>query len=172
MSDRLLLSPHSLQVLHCAAIIASNQDTAFMISIGWTALNMLMSNYILPFQDMSFQWISNAKWLSAMAYAWDALLQTEFRGRVFDCSAGIAPGDNIQWLPRLFPTNELIGSPFVLQTLSNPDPGCIADASVVPSFFGLFRPFGHAVGILLCYLVIVHAATFLALVNLTKKARK
>jgi hypothetical protein len=35
-----LLSLISIQVLHCAAVAAPNQDGAFMISIAWTALSM------------------------------------------------------------------------------------------------------------------------------------
>jgi hypothetical protein len=35
-----LLSLISIQVLHCAAVLAPNQDVAFMISIAWTALSM------------------------------------------------------------------------------------------------------------------------------------
>lgn len=37
-------------MLHCAAILAPNQDTAFMMSIAWTAIQMLFSTYIIPYR--------------------------------------------------------------------------------------------------------------------------
>ena len=34
------------QVLYAAAVATPNQDTAFMVAIAWTAVNILMSNYL------------------------------------------------------------------------------------------------------------------------------
>ena len=37
------------QVLHAAAIISPNQDIAFMISISWTAVQLLLSGFFIDF---------------------------------------------------------------------------------------------------------------------------
>ena len=55
------VSPHPVlpcQVLHLAATIAPNQDVAFMLGIAWTAVNLLMSNFFISFNQMTLRWIS------------------------------------------------------------------------------------------------------------------
>ncbi len=53
-----LTSLIAVQVLHLAAILAPNQDIAFMVAIAWTAINMLMSNFFITFSQMTLGWIS------------------------------------------------------------------------------------------------------------------
>jgi hypothetical protein len=48
----------SLQVMFCAATLAPSQDFAFMITIAWTAVNLLVSNYFIRFIDLTLYWIS------------------------------------------------------------------------------------------------------------------
>lgn len=121
---------------------------------------------------MRFGWISNGRWLSAMSYSWDALVQSEFRGRLFNCDSGIMPGDSTRWLKALFPNNALLSSPFVQQTLSTRDPTCVAVSAVIPDFFGLYRPFAHTVGILIAYLAVTHVATFASLLVITARKER
>lgn len=104
-----------LQVLHAAATIAPNQDLAFMLSLAWTALNLLMSGFFLPYNQVrlaivtlkgaqgclnahptnaclmrntqfTFAWLSQLRWLSAQGYAFEALAKLELSGRVFSCA--------------------------------------------------------------------------------------
>jgi hypothetical protein len=44
--------------MFCAATLAPSQDFAFMITIAWTALNLLVSNYFIRFADLTLYWIS------------------------------------------------------------------------------------------------------------------
>jgi hypothetical protein len=53
-----LLYAIAAQVLSFAAIVAPNQDMAFMGAISWTAVNMLMSNIMVRYSDMKNHWIS------------------------------------------------------------------------------------------------------------------
>jgi hypothetical protein len=83
----LLLAPKSLaghvcrpQVLHCCAILAPNQDVAFMLSIVWTAIQLFFSNYFIIFTEVEQQWITVLRWLSALFYAFEGLMTTEFQG--------------------------------------------------------------------------------------------
>lgn len=39
-----------LQVLHLAATATPNQDAAFMMGIGWTCTNLVMSGFLLPYR--------------------------------------------------------------------------------------------------------------------------
>lgn len=77
-----------LQVLHFAAVVTHNQDTAFMLAIAFTAVNILLSNYFIPFSQVEFDWIAWLQYLSAMAYTFEGLVQLEFSDRTFDCSQG------------------------------------------------------------------------------------
>ncbi len=47
-----LLCLIAVQVLHCCAILAPNQDVAFMLSIVWTAIQLLMSNFFITFTEV------------------------------------------------------------------------------------------------------------------------
>jgi hypothetical protein len=42
----------SVQVLHACAIAAPNQDTAFMMSIVWTTVQMLVSTFFVNFSEV------------------------------------------------------------------------------------------------------------------------
>ena len=78
-----------LQVLHFAATVTPNQDMAFMVAIAFTALNMLMSNFFIPFEQIELNWVAWLRWLSAMGYAWNGVTKIEFQNRDFSCAAGI-----------------------------------------------------------------------------------
>ncbi len=46
------------QVLYCAAILSPNQDVAFMVSIAWTAVNILLANYPLRLSEYTMRWVA------------------------------------------------------------------------------------------------------------------
>ena len=52
------LPVETTQVLHFAATVTPNQDAAFMLAIAWTAVNLLMSNFFIGYDEMSLGWIS------------------------------------------------------------------------------------------------------------------
>jgi hypothetical protein len=39
-------------VLHCCAVIAPNQDVAFMLSILWTTIQLLLSGFFVNFPEV------------------------------------------------------------------------------------------------------------------------
>lgn len=55
------LSTPPRQVLAFAAVVTPNQDTAFMVAIAWTAVNLLMSNFMVRYADMTQQWLSQLR---------------------------------------------------------------------------------------------------------------
>lgn len=56
-----------MQVLSFAAVVTPNQDMAFMIAIAWTAVNLLMSNFMVRYVDMTQQWLSQLKYVTIAA---------------------------------------------------------------------------------------------------------
>ncbi|KAG1673764.1 hypothetical protein FOA52_002333 [Chlamydomonas sp. UWO 241] len=166
-----LLSLIAVQVLHLAATLAPNQDAAFMLSIAWTAVNLLMSNFFITYDQMRLNWLSQLRWLSAMGYTFDGLAQLELMGALYNCSGG-APNAVIDLLPALLPNTTLVTSPLVTGQLSQPGAGCVADTSAVLEFLGLSRPIAVTTGILLGYLIIVHLATYAALRSLARHAEQ
>jgi hypothetical protein len=50
-----------LQVLTFTAVVAPNQDLAFMGAIAWTAINLLMSNFMVRYNDITQVWFSQLK---------------------------------------------------------------------------------------------------------------
>ena len=77
-----------LQVLHLAATVTPNQDAAFMLAIAFTAMNILLSNFFIPFEMIELSWVSWLRWLSAMGYTWNGLTKLEFQNRDFSCADG------------------------------------------------------------------------------------
>ncbi|GFH20269.1 uncharacterized protein HaLaN_17361, partial [Haematococcus lacustris] len=51
-------------VLHFSAVLAPNQDMAFMIAIIWTAVNVMTSNFFILLSQMELRWLSHLRWLS------------------------------------------------------------------------------------------------------------
>jgi hypothetical protein len=45
-----LLHGHPLQVLHLSATVSPSQDAAFMLGIGWTTFNLVMSGFFIAYK--------------------------------------------------------------------------------------------------------------------------
>jgi len=168
---QVLLSLIAVQVLHLAATLAPNQDIAFMLAIAWTAVNLLMSNFFIMYDQMTLSWLSQLRWVSAMGYAFDGLAQLELSGDMYNCSSG-APGGVVQLLPQLLPNTTLLSSQLVTQQLQEPGQDCVADTDAVLQYLGHARPIGMTIGILLGYLGVLHVATLAALVYITRRAEQ
>jgi hypothetical protein len=39
-----------MQVLHLSATVSPSQDAAFMLGIGWTTFNLVMSGFFIPYK--------------------------------------------------------------------------------------------------------------------------
>jgi hypothetical protein len=48
--------------MFCSATLAATQDFAFMITIAWTAVNLLVSNYFLRFTDFNLYGLTFLRW--------------------------------------------------------------------------------------------------------------
>lgn len=53
----------SPQVLTFTAVVAPNQDLAFMGAIAWTAINLLMSNFMVRYAEINQIWFSQLRWV-------------------------------------------------------------------------------------------------------------
>ncbi|KAL6748511.1 ABC-2 type transporter-domain-containing protein [Haematococcus lacustris] len=160
------------QVLHCAAVLAPNQDLAFVISIAWTAVNILACNYLILYSQMELQWLAHLRWVGAMGFAFSGMAREELLHAHFDCSGGLVPEDVTRLLPQLLPRSPLLTSTFAMQALARPGAGCRLSGDALIEYYGLGRPFPLTCGLLLAYLVVMHGATFGALLLTARKERR
>jgi hypothetical protein len=158
-------------VLHCCALLAPNQDMAFMFSIMWSTIQMLMSNFFMPFADMNFQWLTFLKWFSAFYYSFEGLAVTEFGGSRFDCSKGL-DATGVTFLKQLLPRSKFLNMSAVNNALMHPGADCVADTNALLEYYQFVRPFKYTVAILLSYWAIVHAATYTTMVVVARKERR
>jgi hypothetical protein len=104
-------------------------------------------------------------------YAFSALLRAEFQGASASCAAGLAP-DLIATLKALVPTAPASRVQLAVRTLEKPGPDCRMDFDAVLGYFDLEWATWGYVTALLVYLIIVHAASYLALLLLARKERR
>ena len=158
-------------MLHCNALLAANQDTAFMLSIAWSTVQMLMSNFFVTLKDMRFKWISGARWGSALYFSFEGLAVAEFKGAAFDCSAGVDPS-GVTFLKQLMPNSRFLGMSAVTNALTNPGRDCVADTDAVLRYYGFKRTFGATVGVLCGYWALTHAATYFVMTRVARKEQR
>eukprot|EP00877_Chromochloris_zofingiensis_P013185 jgi/Chrzof1/811/Cz01g29200.t1 len=192
----ILLYLIAAQVLALAAYITPNQDVAFMVGICWTALNLLLSNYMVRYIDMSQNWLSQLKYISAMGYGFEGYTRAEFEDVTYPCSIpGLFNNTMFDYLPLLLPnanvtytgqgfnttvpladlrTNPLYATILSdqLQIQAEANPNCIVNLGAIVTYFQLFRPMWTTFVILIGYLGVVHVLTYLGLLNLTRKERR
>jgi hypothetical protein len=146
--------------MHGCAILGPNQDAAFMLSIGWTALQLLMSNYFITFASVKLYGITELRYLSALFYTFEGVAITEFSNKYFRCNKGM-DDSTIAILRQLLPRTKMLNTPLVVNALKNPGADCLASSNAVLNVFDYTRPFGHTFGILVGYLVAAHIITFI-----------
>jgi len=151
----------AVQVLHLCAMLAPNQDTAFMLSLVWTTLQMLLSNFFISFSEVYMVWLRYFRYISALYYTLEGATLLEFKDIKFSCEGGISPKD----LQLIF--NALPGIPPRVKTqimlATGPRRGCIVDANAIINYYDYNRLFGMSVGILLIYWLGLHVLTFIVM---------
>jgi hypothetical protein len=145
--------------MHGCAILAPNQDLAFMLSICWTAVQLLMSNYFITFSSVKLYGITQLRWISALYYAFEGVALTEFKDVVYRCNGGLGDA-SIATLRMLLPRTKILSTPFFVNALKTPGADCIADANALLKMYEYARPWEHTLAILLSYLALTHALTF------------
>jgi ABC-type multidrug transport system ATPase subunit len=159
------------QVLSFAAVVTPNQDLAFMLAIAWTAINLLLSNFMVRYVDMSQNWFSQLRYISAMGFGFEGYARAEFLGVTYSCAGGLAP-TIIAYIPTFLPNTAQINSPIVRNALTNPGKDCTVRLDSILDYFELFRPFWMVVVILLGYLGFFHIVTYIGFLYLTKKEKR
>ncbi|GAX73384.1 hypothetical protein CEUSTIGMA_g837.t1 [Chlamydomonas eustigma] len=167
-----LLSLIAVQVLHLAAALTPNQDTAFMLGIAWTAVNLLLSNFFISYDQMYFYGLSQLRWISATNFCFEGMAQVELLGGNFDCSGGISSSE-VTLLPKLLPNTTLVNSTAVQSAIESKQPGCVASVDSLLQDIGLLRrSVGDNILALVCYLVILHGLTLIGLIWASKRAER
>jgi len=158
------------QVLTLCAVYLPNQDLAFMFAIAWTAVNLLLGNFMVRYKDMTQVWFSQLRYLSTLGYAFDGYAQAEFGGVSYSCAGGLSPYMS-SYLPTYLP-NLLPVVRSQMGTMNQARPDCTIDLGKILDYFGLHRRFWVTCVILVGYLGVLHIATYLGLLMLTKKERR
>ncbi|GBF87651.1 ABC transporter G family [Raphidocelis subcapitata] len=159
------------QVLAFAAAVTPNQDLAFMVAIAWTAVNLLMSNFMVRYADMTQVWLSQLRYISAMGFAFEGYSIAEFVGGSYSCAGGLA-SDILGYLPTFLPNTPAVSSPLVRGVLTNPGPDCVIDLGSILTYFGIAKPLWLVFVILIGYLAVLHVATYFAYLGLARKERR
>ncbi|CAD7703071.1 unnamed protein product [Ostreobium quekettii] len=157
-----------VQALHVAAALATSQDMAFMLGIGFTAINMMFANYFNREPDLKFKWLSSFRAISAMGYVFDGITRSELAGRTFPCPEGVGTDQVLEALER---GDGVVSGARISRAMlaaffgANPDAECPSvSGDGILEYFDLNRDFGSIVAILGTFLVVLHGATFAALV--------
>lgn len=158
-------------MLHCCALLAPNQDTAFMFSIMWSTVQLLMSNFFITFKDLRFKWLMFLRWFSALYYSFEGLSRIEFGNAQFDCSAGIDAA-GVTFLKQLMPNSKFLNLSAVTNALVHPGPDCVADTNALLNYYEFQRPFRYTVAILFSYWIITHICTYCVMVLVARKERR
>jgi hypothetical protein len=105
-----------------------------------------------------------------MGFAFDGYAQAEFTGVTYSCASGLAPSI-VGFLPKFLPNTPIIRSPAAASQLAGAE-GCVVQLDSILAYFSLFRPLWMTCVILVGYLGVLHIATFLGQLQLTKKERR
>ncbi|KAI8468849.1 MAG: P-loop containing nucleoside triphosphate hydrolase protein [Monoraphidium minutum] len=159
------------QVLHACAVIAPNQDVAFMLSILWTTIQLLLSGFFVNFPEVLNYWITYLRYISATYYSFEAVSVNEFNATYLSCAAGLTPTE-ISFLLGAFPNSSNSQRNQMRLFFSNPSPDCVLDTQSILTYFNFHRPFWMSAVILLAYLVICHLLTFGAMLIAARRERR
>ena len=140
-------------------------------SIAWTSVQLLFNNFFITFKEVSLQWLTQLKWLSAVYYAYEGMAVIEFSGVKVACGGGLDP-KGFAFLRELLPNTRLLGLKAVQRGLSEPGPDCVADAGAVLDYFNFGRSVSATLGILLGYWLITHLLTYTAMVVVARRERR
>jgi len=156
------------QVMYTSAVLMPTQDLAFVIAIGWTAINLLVCPVMMMYNNYKLQWFSYIRYFSMMSFAWEGMARVELLDRGFPCDdgkGGRTPGLEVFGIYRDF-IPKTGGLATFSAAMNNPNslgPNCIASGNVVLEYYGATRSFGATMGILLGYLGVLHIISYAAL---------
>jgi hypothetical protein len=131
-------------------------------------------NFTIRVSDMALTWLAPVRWVSAVYYAFTAFVKGELGPGAggHRCDKGLLQPDQIALVRSLLPNTGALGSSVVTNTLTNPGADCLVNPGAVLEYYAATAPAFVDLAALLGYLVILHIATFVALVILAKKERR
>ncbi|KIZ04851.1 hypothetical protein MNEG_3112 [Monoraphidium neglectum] len=159
------------QVLHACAVFAPNQDVAFMMSILWTTIQLLLSGFFIVFPEVLNYWLTYLRYISATYYSFEAVAINEFRDGVLSCAQGLSDSQ-LAFLLGAFPNSSSSQRSQVKFFFSNPDKNCVVDTNSILEYFQFSRPFWMSVVILVAYLIACHLLTFGAMLVAARRERR
>jgi len=160
------------QVIGFSAVVAPSQDAAFMMSVAWTAVNALASNYVVRMVDLSLPGLQFFRWLTAMGYAYSTMMQKEFEGVTFPCATSQG-SSTTTLMQQLLPKTSILRTSAFTNIVDRPSASCILDPSALMDYFGVDNtPIWVNFTALAGYLLVLHVMTYLGLLLLARKERR
>ncbi|KAI8470836.1 MAG: hypothetical protein J3K34DRAFT_521019 [Monoraphidium minutum] len=159
------------QVQALAAILMPNEDASFLLTIAYTTVNLYLSNFVIRFADMANGWLAPLRYVSAVNFAYAALLKAEFGGADMGCAGGLPP-DMLAATQALLPDNPTVHGTMFTRMVGRPGAGCRMELDAVLSYFGIGAPAAVYLAALLAHLVFMHAATYCGLLRLARRERR
>ncbi|KAG2483665.1 hypothetical protein HYH03_017468 [Edaphochlamys debaryana] len=160
-----LMALIALQWVQAAVAFSANQDLAFCASVAFAVVNLLFSTQFLGAAPLTLPGIGYLRYISALDYAWRALVRNEFKDRAFACgpvgTAGMMGTDALGLFPQFLPTNPRYN--LVRFGMTQPDPNCVVDTNAIVSYYKINSTVWEIVGFLAAYWAVVHIITYLAL---------
>jgi hypothetical protein len=166
-----LMALIAVQVMHLCAVVAPTQDVAFMYSIAWTCVQLLFNNFFITFKEVTLQWLTHLKYLSAVYYAYEGMAVVEFEGVSLPCSRGLDPA-GAAFLRELLPNAKLLKLKAVQTAITRPGADCVADAAAVLEYFQFGRGTRATLGVLGGYLLVTHVVTYAAMLVVARRERR
>ncbi|GBF91998.1 ABC transporter G family [Raphidocelis subcapitata] len=160
------------QVHSASSIIMPNEDTAFLVTIAWSAYNFYFAGFLIKADDMVVRWLPPLRWLSALNYAYPLYVDAEFRGASFPCSGGLVKPGTAATLSSLLPATPALRSGALTAALTARAPGCVAAGDAVLDYFGVTLPVWAYFLALIAYLAAAHVATYCGLLLLARRERR
>lgn len=142
-----------------------------MLSICWTAIQLLMSNFFITFASVKLYGITELRYISALFYTFEGVTQVEFANKYFRCNKGM-DDDTIATLRQLLPRTKMLNTPLVVNALKNPGSDCLADSNAVLKVFNYTRSFEDTFGILMGYLVGTHILTYVWMIIVARHEQR
>jgi hypothetical protein len=145
-----------------------------MMSILWTAIQLLLSGFFVNFIDVYNYWLTYLRYVSACYYSFEAACINEFKGAIFKCGNQLTFGDSgmISNINEAFPNASPKETEAATALFQARNPACVLDSTAILTYFRFSRPYWESIVILFSYLFICHILTFIAMLMAARRERR
>ncbi|KAG2494292.1 hypothetical protein HYH03_007645 [Edaphochlamys debaryana] len=74
-----------VQIMAVGAVAMPTQDMAFMLAVAVVVLFIMLANFLVRWQQITWVWVAALRFVSPMFYGFGSLVENEFKDRAFNC---------------------------------------------------------------------------------------